>query len=84
LNRNAEPAVSPSERLNTMSTKNSKTAALGEELASQNAGHVTENTLQFDPRTGELVVVNKQDLKALDPDVTVVDQIATDGFALPH
>lgn len=60
-----------------------KTTALGRELEVQNTGGATENTLQFDPRTGELVVVRKDDPKTRDPDVTVVDQIATDGFARP-
>jgi hypothetical protein len=62
--------------------KTDKTTTLGRELEVQNTGGVTENTLQFDPRTGELVVVRKDDPKARDPDVTVVDQIATDGFAV--
>jgi hypothetical protein len=55
------------------------TSSIGNELAKRTSGGGTENELVFDPGTGELVLKNKN--KSIpNPDSTVVDQIAEDGF----
>jgi hypothetical protein len=56
-----------------------ETYEIGEELVVRNRGEITENRLEFDPETGELVV-RRNDVP-MNPDATTVDQIATDGFA---
>ena len=42
-------------------------------------GNYTGNELVFDPETGELVIKKTYETKP-NPDATVVDQIAEDGF----
>lgn len=51
-----------------------------EEIQKQNTEVNSSNELVFDPQSGKLVV--KQPNETLNPDATVVTQIATDGFAL--
>lgn len=49
------------------------------ELADIVKGNYTGNELVFDPETGELIVKKIYEQKP-NPDATVVDQIAEDGF----
>jgi hypothetical protein len=55
------------------------TPSIGSHLMAAQENKDQSFALEFDPQSGELVVRRKSDLP--NPDTTVVDQIATDGFA---
>lgn len=50
-----------------------------EQLENIAKGNYTGNELVFDPNTGELILKKSYEQKP-NPDATVVDQIAEDGF----
>lgn len=56
-----------------------QTEAIGLQLAKANQQSETGKALEFDPQSGELVVRPRE--QRVNPDATVLDQIATDGFA---
>ncbi len=59
--------------------KEKLTDEIGQQLIKANQQGETGKALEFDPQTGELVVRQKDQI--VNPDATILDQIATDGFA---
>lgn len=55
------------------------TEQIGDELVVRTEGRPPRHRLEFDPTSGELVV--RRSDAPIDPGVTPVDQIASDGFA---
>lgn len=66
-------------QLPSSSSSSSSGSDLARELVVRGRGEVSTNRLEFDVKTGELVVRRAEDPR--DPDATVIDQIASDGFA---
>lgn len=62
-----------------MSGKITQTTDVASEIERKVRGNASSNVLQFDPTTGELLIVKPGTV--VNPDATTVDQIATDGFA---
>jgi hypothetical protein len=57
------------------------TSSIGSELLQRNEGRPAASKLEFDPQSGELRLRPRGETPSASARTTVIDQIASDGFA---